>query len=36
LIVLKWVVCGVVLYTSISMFISSRQNETATTTELKQ
>ncbi len=36
LIVLKWVVCGVVLYTSISMFISSRQNETTTTTELKQ
>ena len=36
MIVLKWVVCGVVLYTSISMFISSRQKETATTTELKQ
>lgn len=36
LIVLKWVVCGVVLYTSISMFISSRQNEATTTTELKQ
>jgi uncharacterized membrane protein YfcA len=27
LIVLKWVVCGVVFYTSVWMFISSRQKD---------
>jgi uncharacterized membrane protein YfcA len=35
LIVLKWVICVVVLYTSVSMFISSRQQDNGMTTELK-
>lgn len=33
--VLKWVICGVVVYTSILMFISSRQKNSITATELK-
>jgi uncharacterized membrane protein YfcA len=33
--VLKWVVCGVVMYTSVWMFISSRQKDPETATELK-
>jgi uncharacterized membrane protein YfcA len=32
---LKWVVCGVVMYTSILMFISSRQKDSETATEFK-
>ena len=32
---LKWVVCGVVMYTSVLMFISSRQKDSETATELK-
>lgn len=33
--VLKWVICGVVVYTSILMFISSRQKNSITAAELK-
>jgi uncharacterized membrane protein YfcA len=32
---LKWVVCGVVMYTSVLMFISSRQKDLETASELK-
>ncbi len=32
---LKWVVCGVVMYTAVLMFISSRQKNSETGTELK-
>ena len=35
LVALKWVVCGVVMYTSAWMFISSRQKDPETTAELK-
>ena len=32
---LKWVVCGVVMYTAVLMFISSRQKDSETATEFK-